>query len=61
MTCQDQAEQVRVDEAIVDSIMAIVERTRAHESLTLGVSPRGAQTLYRASQAMALVEGRGTM
>ena len=56
---QDQAEQVRVDEAIVDYIMAIVERTRAHESLTLGVSPRGAQALYRASQAMALVDGRG--
>ena len=55
---QDQAEQVRVDEAIVDYIMAIVERTRRHESLTLGVSPRGAQALYRASQAMALVDGR---
>jgi len=38
--------------------MAIVERTRAHESLALGVSPRGAQALYRATQALAMVEGR---
>jgi len=36
----------------------IVERTRAHESLAMGVSPRGAQALYRASQALAAVEGR---
>ncbi len=37
---------------------AIVEKTRSHESLALGVSPRGAQALYRAAQALALVEGR---
>ena len=37
---------------------AIVERTRTHEALALGVSPRGAQALYRAAQALALVEGR---
>jgi MoxR-like ATPase len=49
---------VRVDEAIVDYLMAIVEHTRAHESLSLGVSPRGSQALYRAAQALALVEGR---
>ncbi|MFN0102648.1 MAG: AAA family ATPase [Bryobacteraceae bacterium] len=55
---QEQAEQVRVDESIVDYILAIVERTRTHESLTLGVSPRGAQALYRAAQSMALVDGR---
>ena len=47
-----------VDEALVDYMLAIVEQTRAHESLALGVSPRGAQALYRAAQALALVEGR---
>ena len=35
---QDQAAHVRVDESIIDYILAIVERTRTHESLTLGVS-----------------------
>ena len=50
--------RVAVDDSIVDYMLAIVERTRTHESLALGVSPRGAQALYRAAQALALVEGR---
>ncbi len=52
------AQQVRVDEALVDYMMAVVQKTRQHESLSLGVSPRGAQALYRASQALALAGGR---
>ena len=32
--------------------------TRTHEALALGVSPRGSQALYRAVQALALLEGR---
>lgn len=55
---QELTRQVRVDEALVDYMMAIVEATRRHESLSLGVSPRGAQALYRATQALALIEGR---
>ncbi len=56
---QEQVQQVSVDEAIVDYILAIVEKTRAHEGLQLGVSPRGAQALFRATQALAVAEGRG--
>jgi MoxR-like ATPase len=55
---QDDVGRVAVDEAIVDYMLSIVERTRNHEALALGVSPRGAQALYRAAQALALVEGR---
>jgi len=55
---QDAAAQVRVDEALVDYMLAIVEKTRRHESLAMGVSPRGAQALYRAAQGLAAVEGR---
>jgi MoxR-like ATPase len=55
---QEQVSQVSVDEALVDYMLAIVAKTRAHDALALGVSPRGAQALYRASQALALVEGR---
>jgi MoxR-like ATPase len=58
MALQDLAATVRVDESLVDYMLAIVERTRSHESLVLGVSPRGAQALYRAAQAMAAVDGR---
>ena len=56
---QDRVMRVTVDEALVDYMLAIVEKTRAHESLSLGVSPRGAQALFRATQALALIEGRG--
>jgi MoxR-like ATPase len=47
-----------VDDSLADYILAFVERTRNHPGLVLGVSPRGAQMIYRASQAMAVVEGR---
>jgi MoxR-like ATPase len=55
---QDAVRRVVVEEALVDYMLAIVEKTRNHESLTLGVSPRGSQALYRAVQALALLEGR---
>ncbi len=55
---QEAVERIRVDDALVGYILAIVEQTRRHEQLALGVSPRGAQGLYRAAQAMALIEGR---
>jgi MoxR-like ATPase len=55
---QDAVHRVTVDESIVDYMLAIVEQTRTHESLALGVSPRGSQALYRAAQALAVAEGR---
>ncbi|HJT87671.1 MAG TPA: MoxR family ATPase [Bryobacteraceae bacterium] len=55
---QDAVHRVTVEDSLVDYMLAIVERTRNHESLALGVSPRGAQALFRAVQAVALVEGR---
>jgi len=55
---QDTVAEVAVDDAIVDYMLAIVERTREHESLAMGVSPRGAQALFRATQALAAVESR---
>jgi len=58
LSLQDAVLRVAVDETLIDYMLAIVERTRVHESLTLGVSPRGSQALYRAVQAVALIEGR---
>jgi MoxR-like ATPase len=55
---QEAAQHVRVDDAVAGYMLSIVARTRDSESLSLGVSPRGAQALYRASQALALIEGR---
>src|SRR5579871_1864379 len=55
---QESVTQVRVDESLVTYALEIVKRTRKHEKLTLGVSPRGSQMLYRAAQAMAFLDGR---
>ncbi len=55
---QEAVARIPVDEALLDYMLAIVKRTRSHEALSMGVSPRGAQGLYRAAQAMAAVEGR---
>jgi MoxR-like ATPase len=55
---QEEAQQVRVDEALLDYLMEIVSATRDSEKLELGVSPRGALALYRAAQALALTEER---
>jgi MoxR-like ATPase len=55
---QDAVQRVSVEETIVNYMLAIVERTRNHDSLALGVSPRGSQALYRAVQGLALAEGR---
>ncbi|MFN0166444.1 MAG: AAA family ATPase [Bryobacteraceae bacterium] len=55
---QERADAVRVDPSLEDYMLAIVEQTRKHDSLALGVSPRGAQALYRAAQGHALVDGR---
>jgi MoxR-like ATPase len=51
--------QVEVDDSLVNYALEIVRRTRQHEKLVLGVSPRGSQMLYRAAQAMAFLDGRG--
>lgn len=49
---------VTVDDSISDYLLDIVTATRTHEELQLGVSTRGALTLYRAVQSLALAENR---
>jgi MoxR-like ATPase len=49
---------VRVDDALADYLLDIVHATRRGEDLHVGVSTRGALTLYRAAQSLALVSGR---
>ena len=55
---QEAVKGTRVDESLVTYALEIVRRTRESEYLSLGVSPRGAQALYRAAQAMAFLDGR---
>ncbi|MGH9450981.1 MAG: AAA family ATPase [Terriglobia bacterium] len=55
---QQAVRRVSVDEALLNYMVAIVERTRHHDQIALGVSPRGSLSLHRAAQAMALLDGR---
>lgn len=55
---QTAARHIRVDEKLVDYILAIAEATRRSPEYALPISTRGAQSLHRAVQAMALCEGR---
>jgi MoxR-like ATPase len=55
---QEQVKAVHVDDTLIDYALEIVKRTRETDQLVLGVSPRGSLMLYRAAQAMALLEGR---
>lgn len=52
------AQQVRVPEVVEEYLLDLVAATREEASLIRGVSPRGAQALYRAIRARAYVERR---
>lgn len=55
---QDQLPAVRLDPALVEYILDLIEATRSSADLRLGVSPRGALALTQASQASAMLAGR---
>jgi len=55
---QARVRETRVDEALSDYLLDIVEKTRNHDEIELGISTRGALAYYRAVQALAVVEGR---
>lgn len=50
-------EKIRVEASLVDYILDIVAATRSSAAISLGASPRGAKSLYRAAQALAILEG----
>lgn len=55
---QSEVRKVRVEDSLNDYMLDIVSATREHEEMALGVSTRGALTLYRAVQSLAFIEGR---
>ena len=55
---QARVREVRVAPPLLAYLLDLVHRTRNHPALALGVSTRGALALHRASQALAMVEGR---
>jgi len=55
---QEQVKSVRVDRAIAEYILRLVDTTRNDTRLRVGISPRGSLTLYRMAQARARMESR---
>jgi MoxR-like ATPase len=56
---QQQIRNVHVDPSIREYIVGIANATRNHANIYLGASPRGSLALFRASQALAAMRGRG--
>ncbi len=55
---QNLVAEVHVSETLLAYLIEVVEATRAHEALALGVSTRGCLAWQRSAQALALVRGR---
>lgn len=55
---QQAVRDVTIETSVCDYLLDIVEATREHPELEVGVSTRGALMLYRASQAIAMLRGR---
>lgn len=55
---QDAVRQVRVEESVRNYIVHVCRRTRSHEDIELGASPRATMALYRTCQALAAIRGR---
>lgn len=49
---------VQVGEPLVEYAYRVVEATRKHESILLGVSPRAAMSWIHAARALAMLQGR---
>ena len=55
---QERVDQVKLDQALVDYIIALVSATRENDDLQIGVSPRGGLALSQAARATAIMHGR---
>jgi MoxR-like ATPase len=58
LALQRQTREVRVDPAVADYVLDLIEGSRNHADVALGASTRAALALYRAAQAYAVTDGR---
>ncbi len=59
LQAQQSVREVYVNPVVEGYMVSVVHATRRHEAIELGASPRATMALYRTSQALAAVEGRG--
>ena len=55
---QNWCRQIKIETSLQQYILNLVRATRESDEITLGVSPRGAISLHRATQALAFLSGR---
>jgi MoxR-like ATPase len=55
---QAQVDAVRLDQSLIDYIIALANATRSREDLHVGLSPRGALALAQAARVTAVIDGR---
>src|SRR5207253_2456197 len=55
---QEHVHAIHMNESLVEYLMTIVQTTRTHPEIALGVSTRGALVYFKACQALAMVNGR---
>ncbi|MGG3019523.1 MoxR family ATPase [Geobacillus stearothermophilus] len=58
LTLQRKAMGVHVSDTVKRYIVDLIQQSRVHEAVYLGVSPRGAVALMKAAQAYAFIHGR---
>lgn len=58
VTMQNEVKDVYVDETVKYYIISVVNETRQHSSIQIGVSPRGSIALMKAAQAYAYIQNR---
>jgi MoxR-like ATPase len=55
---QQRVREIRVEESLREYVVHVCRRTRQHEDIELGASPRATMALYRTCQALAAIRGR---
>ncbi|MFS0727545.1 AAA family ATPase [Paenibacillus sp. 1P07SE] len=55
---QDLCRKVAVSAPVMEYLVAVLERTRSHADVAMGVSPRGGQALLKTIQIRAALRGR---
>jgi MoxR-like ATPase len=55
---QEHSRTVRVEPPVADYLLDLIDASRTHPDVRLGASTRAALALYRAVQALAVVDGR---
>jgi len=58
LSLQEKVEKVKVDDALLEYLLKLIQATRNHPRLKLGASPRASLGLKQASKALAFILGR---